>query len=75
MSWTQLEVVKGLAIYGGDELNLMAKGGNGGAWVAARLRSGKGGGEVMVFEVLEMLDRWRELVYFDYASYVAQWVE
>nr|GEZ44890.1 hypothetical protein [Tanacetum cinerariifolium] len=30
-----LKVVKGSAIYGGDELNLMAKGGDGGAWVAA----------------------------------------
>ncbi|GJX61529.1 putative ribonuclease H-like domain-containing protein [Tanacetum coccineum] len=37
MAWTQLEkVVKGLTIYGGDKLNLVAKGGDGGAWVAAR---------------------------------------
>ncbi|GJU04845.1 hypothetical protein Tco_1121275 [Tanacetum coccineum] len=33
------KVMKGSTIYGGDELNLVAKGGDGGAWVAASARS------------------------------------
>nr|GFA71046.1 hypothetical protein [Tanacetum cinerariifolium] len=57
------KVVKGSAIYGSDELNLMAKGGDGGAWVAARWRSGEGGGKVMVLEMIDILQALSNLHY------------
>nr|GEZ43913.1 hypothetical protein [Tanacetum cinerariifolium] len=58
-----MEVVKGSAIYGSDELNLMAKGGDGGAWVAVRWRSGEGGGKVMVLEMIDSLQALSNLHY------------